>query len=131
MLKRHPLRRRGWGKRKVGSYSDDPQENIKRSAQLGTIKVKCVSKGIPFDLHHSDVDWPTHCPILGIKLERNGLDGDRSSSPSIDRIIPELGYVKDNVRVISNKANRMKQNATRDELEMFSKNILDYVDGKL
>lgn len=41
-------------------------------------------------------------------------------SPSIDKVIPELGYVRGNVWVISNKANRIKNNATLEELKLFS-----------
>ena len=40
------------------------------------------------------------------------------SSPSLDRIIPSLGYVKGNIRVISFRANTLKNNATLSELEL-------------
>ena len=36
-------------------------------------------------------------------------------SPSLDRIVPELGYVKGNIRVISNRANHLKSDATLEE----------------
>ena len=38
-------------------------------------------------------------------------------SPSLDRIVPELGYVTSNVRVISWRANAIKRNACADEIE--------------
>ena len=41
---------------------------------------------------------------------------DTDDSPSIDRLIPELGYIKGNVNVISLRANIIKNNATKDEL---------------
>lgn len=41
----------------------------------------------------------------------------KEDSYSIDRLIPELGYVKGNVVVISYKANTIKNNATVDDLE--------------
>lgn len=44
---------------------------------------------------------------------------------SIDRIFPHLGYVKNNIQVISHKANRMKNSATLDELELFARWVLD------
>ncbi len=37
-------------------------------------------------------------------------------SPTIDRLDPSKGYVQGNVVVISNKANRIKSNATSDEV---------------
>lgn len=42
------------------------------------------------------------------------------SSPSIDRIIPELGYVRGNIAVISMRANKLKSDATSEELERIS-----------
>lgn len=46
--------------------------------------------------------------------------------PSLDKIIPKLGYVKGNVWVVSNKANRIKSNATIEELELLVKNLKSY-----
>lgn len=133
-LGRHPLRKRG---RKdhpsIKSTNIDGKihnENTKRLGQVQNIKVRCEKSGIPFDISHRDFDWPTHCPILGIELVRGTLSSDKNSSPSIDRINPELGYTKGNVRVISFLANKMKQNATRNQIEMFCKNIFPYLDGE-
>lgn len=58
---------------------------------------------------------PSHCPILGIPLFK-GKSGGEANSPSLDRIEPELGYVPGNIVVISNRANRLKSDATIDEL---------------
>ena len=38
------------------------------------------------------------------------------NSPSLDRIVPELGYIPSNVVVISYKANAIKRNATPQEI---------------
>jgi hypothetical protein len=62
---------------------------------------------LPFDIEISDIYIPEKCPILGIDLiSNNGKIKD--NSPSLDKIIPELGYVKGNISVISYKANRLK-----------------------
>ncbi|WP_145960516.1 hypothetical protein [Novosphingobium meiothermophilum] len=45
-----------------------------------------------------------------------GNKGGGANSPSLDRIEPELGYVPGNTIVISNRANRLKSDATIDEL---------------
>jgi len=79
-------------------------------------RVRAKRKGVPFDLTISDVQLPAVCPILGMPLTVNdGRCG--SDSFSLDRIIPERGYVKGNVRVISFRANTIKSNATLEELK--------------
>lgn len=57
------------------------------------------------------------CPIFGLKLEFNGA-GFRDSSPSIDRIDSTKGYTRDNIQVISWKANRIKGASSLQDLEM-------------
>lgn len=74
---------------------------------------------MPFDLTEDDFELPVFCPALGVKLEvaSGGWRGvNKDNSPSLDKIIPALGYVKGNVVVISNKANRMKNDGTTAEL---------------
>lgn len=84
------------------------------------IKSKCKQKNIPFDVTINDIQVPSHCPILGIELRFNE-GGAKDNSPSIDRIVPELGYVKGNVLIISSRANRIKNNATINEMYMIYK----------
>lgn len=45
-----------------------------------------------------------------------GSKKQSDNSPSLDRLIPNNGYVKKNVRVISKKANTMKSNGTLNDL---------------
>lgn len=84
---------------------------------LTTARNRAKTKGLPFDLTEDDIDIPVFCPVLGIKLER-GVEGTGRSdaSPSLDRIVPERGYVKGNVVVVSNRANRMKNDGSPEEL---------------
>lgn len=79
---------------------------------------RAKKRGLPFDITYEDVVVPEFCPILGIPLKEKGRPGWSDNSPSLDRIIPEKGYVKGNVRVISNRANRIKIDATIEELEL-------------
>jgi len=66
---------------------------------------------------------PTHCPILGIELKR-GCE-KMIANPSVDRIVPDKGYVPGNIQIISNKANMMKNSASMDELMKFAEWIFD------
>ena len=87
---------------------------------LHAAKSRAKKKGVPFDLTLQDLDdvWNECCPILGIPLVRGeGIGGIQDNSPSLDKIDPELGYVKGNIAIISVRANRIKQNATVEEIE--------------
>lgn len=93
------------------------------SILLSNAKSRAKKENLPFNLTIDDVVIPEHCPVLGIPLSRGG---DKDDSPSIDRIVPELGYVRGNIAVISYRANRIKNNATPDEL----RRIADWVAGQ-
>lgn len=86
-----------------------------RALWLNNIKFRAKKKGIPFNITLDDLVFPETCPVLGIPLRaRSGSFHD--NSPSIDRNVPELGYVKGNVSIMSYRANRLKMHATLDEL---------------
>lgn len=90
-------------------------------------------KNVKFDISWKDVKYVTVCPILEIPLnwgETTNEGGRNIDTPSLDRIIPELGYIKGNVRIISNLANMMKNSANRKQLETFTKNIFKYLDNE-
>ncbi len=74
-------------------------------------------EAIPFEIKPEDIFIPPCCPVLGIPLQRRVGRGGGDASPSLDRIVPEKGYVLGNIAVISNKANRIKSNATSEELD--------------
>jgi hypothetical protein len=87
---------------------------------LERVKYRAKNENLPFNLTRGDIFIPTICPILGIQLVRS--EGRLTqNSPSLDRIIPALGYVKGNVWVVSMKANTMKNSATVEELRQFAR----------
>ena len=49
-------------------------------------------------------------------------------SPSLDRIVPHLGYIEGNVAVISSRANNIKSYATWQEIKMVSDWVRTRVD---
>lgn len=80
---------------------------------LQNVRNNAKRRGHEFSLEYEDVVWPTHCPALGIELNyRNKRGGPRNDSPSVDRIDNSKGYVKGNVIVVSQLANRIKTSAT-------------------
>lgn len=89
-------------------------------------KTRAKKKNLPFTITLKDIFIPPYCPILGIPLLCCGPLSDYS--PSLDRIIPKYGYIKNNIIVVSLRANRIKSDATIDELKKiyeFYKIILD------
>lgn len=86
---------------------------------LSRARRRAKQKGLPFDIELSDVVIPATCPVLRIPITV-GLDKRDRGSPSLDRIIPALGYTKGNVQVISTRANAMKQDASPAELLAFA-----------
>jgi len=90
-----------------------------KKAIFAAKKSDAKRKGIVFTLDFESIYWPTHCPVLGLRLQygRGGKPGPRPDSPSFDRYDAELGYVPGNVTIISNRANTIKHNAERWEIE--------------
>lgn len=122
--------------KRTEEYRRNPQESLQKQKQwkidnldkylVQGAKQRAKKYGLPFDITYKDIVIPEKCPYLGIQL----VPFSEWSSPSLDRIIPELGYVKGNIQVISTKANTMKNNATRDELVAFAEAILSLDTGR-
>lgn len=86
---------------------------------LSSIRERARAKNVPFNLtvDHLKSLMVTHCPVLGIKLDRRSSRRDNApGAPTVDRIVPELGYVEGNVIIISKRANQIKSDATPDEI---------------
>lgn len=94
-----------------GAY---PREVVRR---LGNIKARAKLKGYEFNLTHDYLhklikETRGVCPVLGIPFNASGRDRQMS----IDRIDNSLGYVTGNIQVMSNRANKIKNDATEREL---------------
>lgn len=90
---------------------------------LSSIKRRAKRKGLDFDLDVEDVKGNV-CPVFGVELIRVSTPGAADFSPSVDRIDNSKGYVKGNVQVLSNLANKMKANATKEQLIQFAEWVL-------
>jgi hypothetical protein len=87
-------------------------------------KERARLEGLPFTITKEDVVVPEVCPVLGITLVV-GTGAIHDASPTLDRRIPGLGYVSGNVAVISFLANRIKTNATAEQI----RRVADWADG--
>jgi len=117
--------RRDANKEKKQEYN---REYLKTNVEMSmwhSCKKRAKKGDLPFDLTIEDLEVPEKCPILGLELKA-GNDSSREISPSLDRIVPELGYVKGNIRVISLRANRLKSDASIEELEAILKYMKEH-----
>lgn len=82
---------------------------------LARTKARAKAKGLAFDLTVEDIKIPKRCPVFGILLAVSDVTAT-DNSPELDRIDNRRGYVRGNVHVISRRANRIKNDATPEEL---------------
>lgn len=94
--------------------------DARRRLMLSRVKSVAKKHNLPFDLTLEDIVIPAHCPVFGIPLEFGAVPSGeghwRDNSPSLDRIVPEKGYTRGNVIVVSYRVNRIKNDASIDEL---------------
>lgn len=84
---------------------------------LRAARKRAKAGDVAFALTKADVELPDVCPVFGSTLDYGRGKGRRPyASPSLDRIRPELGYVKGNVRVVCYRANQLRSDATLEEL---------------
>lgn len=85
---------------------------------------RATVENLPFNIDYTDIEIPEYCPLPGIKLNKHVGEGEaKFDSPTIDKLIPSLGYTKGNVWVISRRANMIKSDATLEELELLVGNL--------
>jgi hypothetical protein len=110
-------------KEKVNTFFREYSRKNYPKKMFITAQARARKKGLEFSLVVEDIVFPDLCPYLGVKMEVSEKRQGRSS-PSLDRIDSTKGYTKENIRVISWLANTMKNNASRNELITFAKNVL-------
>ncbi len=89
-------------------------------ANMQSARIAAKEKGLPFNLTAAYLQsiFPADglCPILRTPMVR-GSKHQGNNSPSLDRRVPELGYVIGNVGFVSNRINQLKGSCTLAELE--------------
>lgn len=112
----------------LSRWLDENDEKLKANRQtydhLSTVKCRAKKRGLDFNLDADDMEFPETCPILGISISAKL---GRDNWPSFDRVDNSKGYTKDNVRVISARANMLKNANTIKTLE----SILKYMKGTI
>jgi isochorismate synthase EntC len=83
-------------KNKVKKYRSQNLEKI----LLNNARRRALKNNIQFSINIEDIIIPAMCPILNIPIILDSNLKSRDNSPSIDRLVPELGYTKENIRII-------------------------------
>lgn len=111
---------------KHGFARKDENGKVSREYSLWcNARARSLREKLPFDIKVEEITIPSHCPVLGIPL-LNGKGRPTDNSPTIDKIIPELGYIKGNWAVVSYRANRIKNDATPEELRKLAEFFAPY-----
>ena len=118
----------------VFKYLDYANDDTKRLFIYKKIKNKSNEKRVKnnrinIDISPDDIVLNDYCPFFNTKLNYNNSEGQGNKLNdtkfySIDRIDNNIGYVKGNVQIISRLANRIKFDATNDELKLFCTNLI-------
>jgi hypothetical protein len=77
---------------------------------------RALKRGLEFSINRDAIFIPATCPAFGIPIRIGDARSD--NSPSLDRVDASRGYVAGNVRVISDRANRLKGDRSLDELRL-------------
>lgn len=85
------------------AYSAQRRRDYRANELIRLARVRATKKGLPFDLDKHVQELTARvgkncCEMTGVELQR--AVPKAYNSPSLDRIVPEKGYVYSNVRVI-------------------------------
>lgn len=92
---------------------------------LSNSRIRAKNKNIPYNIATKDINdiWPkdNKCPVLNINFEMGYKNKKtKSHAPSLDRIEPKKGYVKGNILVVCDIVNRLKSDASIEDLRKIS-----------
>ena len=114
---------RAWKRKHYRKAKDNPENTVKYLLKYA--KSRSVKKGLEFSLTEKDIVIPKVCPVFRTNFTTTG----RKYTPSIDRIDPSKGYIPGNIQIISQLANAIKWDSTREERITFANWILSSEGG--
>lgn len=111
-------------KERYRSDRSDLAQRLWRAAKERAKNKKLLFTITPEDIRRI-LPNPFVCPVLGIPLK----SGDRHlkpDSPTVDRLIPHLGYTVENINIVSHRANIIKSFGTPEE----HRRVADWIEEK-
>lgn len=81
---------------------------------LSQTRARARKGNLPFNLKPGDIpEPPSECPCCERQIRRRM---GKNNSPQLDKIIPALGYISGNIQWLCGRCNRLKGEASGDEL---------------
>lgn len=126
----HYLKNKQHYKEQLQKKYRETKENEPWRLMLRNVRARAKERGLEFDLDAEFLKsiWTDTCPVLGIPLKSavHPSGGTRHSSrskphdnsPTLDRIDSSKGYTKNNVIIMSYRANMIKNCGTIQEHEL-------------
>lgn len=90
-------------------------------------KDRSEKKGCEFTITLDDIKIPLVCPLLEIPIVMHSTRERHYNAPSIDRIDSTKGYTKDNIWIISHRANQLKNDSTLAEMKLMVENLNQFI----
>jgi hypothetical protein len=102
-----------------------PEKCILKSAKARVVQLAKKGIVVEFNITKDDIFIPKFCEDCGCVF-KHGVGNPCDTSPSIDKIFPEFGYTRGNVRVICYKCNTRKGTYTLEQLEQLCITLRKY-----
>ena len=112
----HPKSRGKWDKSRPDyaemrhAYERDYRRKNYLKYMITSTKFGAAKRGLEHAITETDLNQPSHCPVLGIALDWSCAGKRHDGTPTVDRIDNSRGYVPGNIEVVSWLANRVKSN---------------------
>ena len=99
-------------------YQQDYRDRNRFAIRMRSCRARSKEKDLPFNLTEDYLKeiWSGYCPVFNTALNLDAKKGVLGHA-QLDRIVPSLGYVEGNVVWLSERANRIKDDATLEDLE--------------
>lgn len=117
--------------KKAHAIAGDITHTIRRMVKSARTRAKM--KGVICDIDDVYISKNfalDRCPIMGIPFVWDSKCA-QAGSPSLDQIVPGLGYRKGNVQLICHLANTMKSNANLSELRRFGEWAIEFTSSRV
>jgi hypothetical protein len=91
-------------------------------------KQRAVKHNIPFTLtkEWAEARWTGRCEVTNIEFVLSDKRSPYLFSPSLDRIIPTLGYTPENSRFVLHAVNALKGQGTDEDMLRIAKAIIEH-----